>query len=153
MGDNNNEQNLASNLLSPDTEKAVEDLIKSSENMSNTTTNSEKPPKAPASNTNIGIQQNSNDDNFENLQKAVQILGRAKQLDELKRYDDALKLYRQGVDMLLEELIIRQGTEQSRSYLRNKCNDFMNRIDQLKLIIQIDKTSAENKENHAKVNA
>ena len=79
----------------------------------------------------------------------MQILGKAKQLDEMKRFDEALKLYRQGVDMLLEELIIRQGTEQSRSYLRDKCNDFMNRIDQLKLIIQIEKVNAENKENQA----
>lgn len=87
-------------------------------------------------------------DNFDNLQKAVQILAQAKQLDELKRYDKALALYRQGVDMLLEEMIVRQGTEQSRSYLRDKCNDFMNRIDQLKIIIQKQKT--EDKENEAK---
>ena len=71
------------------------------------------------------------EDNFENLQKAVTILANAKHLDELKRYDEALKMYRQGVDMLLEELIIRQGTDQSRTYLRDKCNDFMNRIDQV----------------------
>lgn len=45
--------------------------------------------------------------------------------------------------MLLEELIIRPGTEQSRTYLRNKCNDFMNRIDQLKLLIQIENTNKE----------
>ena len=48
--------------------------------------------------------------------------------------------------MLLEELIERQGTEQSRTYLRDKCNDFMNRIDQIKLIIKID-TETANKEN------
>jgi hypothetical protein len=28
-------------------------------------------------------------------------------------------------------LIVRQGTDQSRTYLRDKCNDFMNRIDQV----------------------
>ncbi len=87
--------------------------------------------------------QQSKPDDFENLNRAVQILGKAKQLDDIKRYDEALKLYRQGIDMLLEELIIRPGTEQSRTYLRNKCNDFMNRIDQLKLIIQIEKTNKE----------
>ncbi|RNA27904.1 MIT domain-containing 1 isoform X2 [Brachionus plicatilis] len=89
------------------------------------------------------------EDNFDNLQKAVQILAQAKQLDELKRYDKALTLYRQGVDMLLEEMIVRQGTEQSRSYLRDKCNDFMNRIDQLKMMLQNQR--AENKENEAKI--
>jgi len=88
-------------------------------------------------------QQQSKPDDFENLNRAVQILGKAKQLDDIKRYDEALKMYRQGIDMLLEELIIRPGTEQSRTYLRNKCNDFMNRIDQLKLIIQIEKTNKE----------
>lgn len=88
------------------------------------------------------------EDNFDNLQKAVQILAQAKQLDELKRYDKALGLYRQGVDMLLEEMIVRQGTEQSRSYLRDKCNDFMNRIDQLKVMIQKQRTA--DKENEPK---
>jgi hypothetical protein len=84
--------------------------------------------------------------NFDNLQKAVDILGKAKSLDESKQFENALKLYRQGVDMLLEELIERQGTEQSRDYLRTKCNDFMNRIDQIKLIIRIENETA-NKEN------
>ena len=84
--------------------------------------------------------------NFDNLQKAVDILGKAKSLDESKQFENALKLYRQGVDMLLEELIERQGTEQSRTYLRDKCNDFMNRIDQIKLIIRIEKETS-NKEN------
>ena len=83
----------------------------------------------------------SEDENFENLQKAVQILAKAKTLDDNKHYPEALKLYREGVDILLEELIVRQGTDQSRTYLRDKCNDFMNRIDQLKLVIQIEKTT------------
>lgn len=122
---------LAASLVSPNTEKAVQELI-----------NTSAPAATPA--------QPSNEDNFENLQRAVSILARAKTLDEIKKYDEALSLYRQGVDMLLEELIIRQGTEQSRSYLRDKCNDFMNRIDQLKLIIQIEKADSENKENQVK---
>jgi len=90
-------------------------------------------------------------DNFDNLQKAVQILAKAKTLDEGKQFDAALKMYRQGVDMLIEELIGRQGTDQSRMYLRNKCNDFMNRIDQLKMLIKLENASKENanKENTA----
>lgn len=161
------------NLVTPNTERAVQDIIKNSHlaattesppeatTPTNTESSEAPPPKettkpvsgpSPASAivptpTHTRIAAPPGDDNFENLQKAVQILGKAKQLDEMKRFDEALKLYRQGVDMLLEELIIRQGTEQSRSYLRDKCNDFMNRIDQLKLIIQIEKVSAENKEN------
>jgi hypothetical protein len=53
--------------------------------------------------------------------------------------------------MLLEELIVRQGTDQSRNYLRGKCNDFMNRIDQLKLIIQIENANNANKENQSQI--
>jgi len=90
-------------------------------------------------------------DDFENLNRAVQILGKAKQLDDLKRYDEALKMYRQGIDMLLEELIIRPGTEQSRTYLRNKCNDFMNRIDQIKIIIQIENATKQLQENQSQI--
>ena len=139
---------LAASLVSPNTERAVEDIIRNSANGNG----------HPVESTN-GTVANGNgmrnaappgDDNFENLQKAVQILAQAKTLDETKRYDDALKMYRQGVDMLLEELIVRQGTEQSRTYLREKCNDFMNRIDQLKMIIQIEKAN-ENKENQTAV--
>jgi hypothetical protein len=182
------QQLVAENLVSPNTERAVEDLIKNAQQQTNSAqvkeTNTPKEtdqqkqlatvPESSAGSQALTVQQQQpqqqqvattptpnhqriaappGDDNFENLQKAVQILGKAKQLDEMKRFDDALKLYRQGVDMLLEELIIRQGTDQSRSYLRDKCNDFMNRIDQLKLIIQIEKATAENKENQAKLNA
>ena len=125
-------------------EKAVEDLTRSPANNTNTNrstitsravsnvTSSSVATKSPqeAAQTSTASS-SSTEDNFENLQKAVSILAKAKQLDEVKRYDEALKMYRQGVDMLLEELIIRQGTDQSRTYLRDKCNDFMNRIDQV----------------------
>lgn len=157
------------NLVTPNTERAVQDIIKNSIPQTTETIKEESTPtndesaSQPAAGTEVvattqaaapsRIAAPPGEDNFENLQKAVQILGKAKQLDEMKRFDDALKLYRQGVDMLLEELIIRQGTEQSRSYLRDKCNDFMNRIDQLKLIIQIEKASSANKENETKVAA
>ena len=91
--------------------------------------------------------QSQDGSSFDKLEQAVQILSKAKNLDESKQFDAALKLYRQGVDMLIEELIERQGTDQSRTYLRNKCNDFMNRIDQLKTLITIEKSSENNKEN------
>ena len=136
---------LAASLVSPNTERAVEDIIRNS---------SGNGVVSQTNGANGGVAMRGapppGDDNFENLQKAVQILARAKTLDEQKQYDDALKMYRQGVDMLLEELIVRQGTEQSRTYLREKCNDFMNRIDQLKMIIQIEKAN-ENKENQTAV--
>lgn len=82
---------------------------------------------APISNqTQVQSQQDQEQEgSFDNLTKAVQILGKAKILDESKQFESALKLYRQGVDMLLEELIERQGTDQSRNYLRDKCNNFM----------------------------
>jgi hypothetical protein len=141
-------------LVSPTTERAVEDIINNAVQVQQNGTSVESnhtngESNSTIANTTNGSSQNNND-NFENLQKAVQILGCAKQLDDVKRYDEALKMYRQGVDMLLEELMVRQGTEQSRSYLRNKCNDFMNRIDQLKMIIEIEKNGVDNKENQTK---
>jgi hypothetical protein len=154
---------LAADLVSPSTERAIEDLINNSTSTQVVQNDTVSVSVANPSTNGTTVAQNGHtnghtngqvtnvsgsEDNFENLQRAVQILGRAKQLDDVKRYDEALKMYRQGVDMLLEELMVRQGTEQSRSYLRNKCNDFMNRIDQLKLIIEIEKASAENKENN-----
>jgi hypothetical protein len=127
-------------LVTPSTERAINDLITAS-------TQHQQQQQQQSNGHHAPQQQSNGNDDFENLQRAVQILGRAKQLDEVKRYADALSVYRQGVDMLLEELMIRQGTDQSRSYLRQKCNDFMNRIDQLKLIIQIENANCDNKEN------
>jgi hypothetical protein len=121
----------------------------SSSSISSVSTSSS--PQSSTNNTASSSSSMHQHDEFENLQKAVCILGKAKQLDEIKRYDEALKLYRQGVDMLLEELIIRQGTDQSRTYLRGKCNDFMNRIDQLKLMIQIENANNSNKENQSQI--
>jgi hypothetical protein len=100
-----------------------------------------------SSTTNVEQQHTNQVNKLDKLQEAVQILAQAKTYDETKQYDSALKAYRQGVDILLEELIERQGNEQSRLYLRSKCNDFMNRIDQLKLIIKLQAESADNKEN------
>lgn len=169
MSENNNSSNgvnghLADSLLSPNTERAVEDIILHSTTSTNGAENNQQVMLNGNGNGNAEngghhsvvpmdtSTSTSREDNFENLQRAVQILGRAKQLDETKNYDDALKMYRQGVDMLLEELIVRQGTDQSRTYLREKCNDFMNRIDQLKLIIQLEKET-ENKENSTQLQA
>lgn len=110
-----------------------EDSEKTASQTTRTTITSRAVASSSSSTTLATSSSNSNsEDTFENLQKAVTILAKAKQLDELKQYDEALKMYRQGVDMLLEELIVRQGTDQSRTYLRDKCNDFMNRIDQVK---------------------
>ena len=123
--------------ISPNTEKAVDDICKtSSQTATRSTITSRAVVASTAATTSstttvAATSGGGGEDNFENLQKAVTILAKAKQLDETKHYDEALKMYRQGVDMLLEELIVRQGTDQSRTYLRDKCNDFMNRIDQV----------------------
>jgi hypothetical protein len=163
---------IAANLLSPTTERAIEDLQmqnnafraaaeqqekdKETTNTALTVPNLNGKEMSGFGEPNNANKQVANGD-FDNLQKAVQMLGRAKHLDDAKQFDEALKMYRQGVDMLLEELMVRQGTDQSRSYLRNKCNDFMNRIDQLKLIIQIEnakknKEIAENNQNNKGLN-
>jgi hypothetical protein len=46
-----------------------------------------------------------------------------------------LHLYRICVDLLLEELMFTEGTEQSRVYLRDKCTAIMDRIDVLKTML------------------
>jgi hypothetical protein len=48
----------------------------------------------------------------------------------------ALQYYRICVDLLLEELMFAEGTDQSRIYLREKCTAIMNRIDLLKTKLQ-----------------
>jgi hypothetical protein len=56
----------------------------------------------------------------------------AQTYDEQKNYPAALHLYRICVDLLLEELMFTEGTEQSRVYLREKCTAIMDHIDSLK---------------------
>jgi hypothetical protein len=46
-----------------------------------------------------------------------------------------LHLYRICVDLLLEELMFTEGTDQSRVYLRDKCTAIMDRIDLLKTML------------------
>jgi len=52
-----------------------------------------------------------------------------------KNYPAALHLYRICVDLLLEELMFTEGTEQSRVYLREKCTAIMDRVDILKTML------------------
>jgi hypothetical protein len=59
----------------------------------------------------------------------------AQTYDEQKNYPAALHLYRICVDLLLEELMFTEGTEQSRVYLREKCTAIMDRIDVLKTML------------------
>ena len=56
----------------------------------------------------------------------------AQTYDEQKNYSAALHLYRICVDLLLEELMFTEGTDQSRVYLREKCTAIMDHIDVLK---------------------
>ena len=59
----------------------------------------------------------------------------AQTYDEQKNHPAALHLYRICVDLLLEELMFTEGTEQSRVYLREKCTAIMDRIDVLKSML------------------
>ena len=56
----------------------------------------------------------------------------AQTYDDQKNYPTALHMYRICVDLLLEELMFTEGTEQSRVYLREKCTAIMDHIDFLK---------------------
>jgi hypothetical protein len=59
----------------------------------------------------------------------------AQTYDEQKNFPAALHLYRICVDLLLEELMFTEGTDQSRVYLREKCTAIMDRIDVLKTML------------------
>ncbi|CAF0764902.1 unnamed protein product [Rotaria sordida] len=74
----------------------------------------------------------NNDDEFIRVTAAHQILNEAQTNDQQKNYPLALQLYRICVDLLLEELMFSEGTEQSRRYLREKCTALMDHIDILK---------------------
>lgn len=60
----------------------------------------------------------------------------AQTYDEQKNFPAALHLYRICVDLLLEELMFTEGTDQSRIYLREKCTAVMDRIDLLKTMLE-----------------
>lgn len=77
-------------------------------------------------------EQEQQDDEFIRITAAHQILTEAQLHDDQKNYPAALHLYRICVDLLLEELMFTEGTEQSRVYLREKCTAIMDHIDYLK---------------------
>jgi len=56
----------------------------------------------------------------------------AQKYEEQNNCSVALHFYRICADLLLEELMFTEGTEQSRIYLREKCTAIMDRIDLLK---------------------
>ncbi|CAF1188963.1 unnamed protein product [Adineta steineri] len=76
------------------------------------------------------------DDEFIRITAAHQMLTEAQTYDEQKNFPAALHLYRICVDLLLEELMFTEGTDQSRVYLREKCTAIMDRIDLLKTMLE-----------------
>lgn len=97
--------------------------VNSTEQMASTIVQDEKP---------IETTTQQEDDEFIRITAAHQILTEAQKSDEEKNYPAALHLYRICVDLLLEELMFTEGTEQSRVYLREKCTAIMDHIDLLK---------------------
>lgn len=69
---------------------------------------------------------------FVRITAAHQYLLQAQTYEEQRNPRLALESYRSCVDLLLEELIFAQGTNQSRLYLREKSHAIMDRIDHLK---------------------
>ncbi|UJR24937.1 hypothetical protein I4U23_006301 [Adineta vaga] len=81
-------------------------------------------------------EEEENDDEFIRITAAHQMLTEAQTYDEQKNHPAALHLYRICVDLLLEELMFTEGTDQSRVYLREKCTAIMDRIDKLKTMLE-----------------
>ncbi|CAF0796460.1 unnamed protein product, partial [Didymodactylos carnosus] len=91
------------------------------------------------------IQQNEEDggregggesqDEFIRITGAHQTLIEAQQYEREKNYPLALQVYRICVDLLLEELMFTEGTDKSRVFLREKCTAIMDKVDELKKLL------------------
>ncbi|CAF0738883.1 unnamed protein product [Didymodactylos carnosus] len=88
-----------------------------------------------SSNNNETQQNGGGQDDFIRITGAHQTLIEAQQHERDKNYPLALHVYRICVDLLLEELIFTEGTDKSRIFLREKCNAIMDKVDDLKKLL------------------
>ena len=60
------------------------------------------------------------------LQKAIEIVTRATEEDKAKNYDEALKLYQNGVEHFLHAIKYEAQSERSKAAIRDKCKQVCN---------------------------
>ena len=62
------------------------------------------------------------------LQKAIEIVTRATEEDKAKNYDEALKLYQNGVEHFLHAIKYEAQSERSKAAIRDKCKQVCNQF-------------------------
>ncbi|CAF0782737.1 unnamed protein product [Didymodactylos carnosus] len=78
-----------------------------------------------------------NKDDFDKLKSGLKLIENAKLYDLKKDYYLAIRYYREGIDLIMDEFMSRTtGNEQSKEYLRLKCHKILNRIEELKKLIK-----------------
>jgi len=66
------------------------------------------------------------------LQKAIEIVTRATEEDKAKNYEEALKLYQNGVEHFLHAIKYEAQSERSKAAIRDKCKQYLDRAEKLK---------------------
>jgi len=66
------------------------------------------------------------------LQKAIEIVTRATEEDKAKNYEEALKLYQNGVEHFLHAIKYEAQSDRSKAAIRDKCKQYLDRAEKLK---------------------
>ncbi|CAF0897324.1 unnamed protein product, partial [Didymodactylos carnosus] len=83
----------------------------------------------------LSVYENKND--FDKLKAGLELIEKAKLFDFEKDYYGAIRYYREGIDLIMDEFMSRTtGNEQSKEYLRLKCHKILNRVEELKKLIK-----------------
>jgi len=69
------------------------------------------------------------------LQKAIDIVTKATELDKAQKYDEALRLYESGVEYFLHAIKYEAASERSKESIRAKCIQYLDRAEKLKQFI------------------
>ena len=62
------------------------------------------------------------------LQKAIEIVTRATEEDKAKNYEEALKLYQNGVEHFLHAIKYEAQSERSKAAIRDKCKQVLENV-------------------------
>ncbi|XP_041912715.1 vacuolar protein sorting-associated protein 4B-like [Alosa pseudoharengus] len=67
-----------------------------------------------------------------NLQKAIDLAGKASEEDKAKNYEEALRLYQQSIQYFLHVVKYEAQGEKAKQSIRAKCKDYLERAEELK---------------------
>uniref|UniRef100_A0A665VTY3 vesicle-fusing ATPase n=1 Tax=Echeneis naucrates TaxID=173247 RepID=A0A665VTY3_ECHNA len=77
-----------------------------------------------------------------NLQKAIDLANKAAEEDKAKNYEEALRCYQHAVQYFLHVVKYEAQGERSKKSIRDKCNDYLDRAEQLKEYLKKKEKSA-----------